>query len=371
MQLSSAFRHGRDNNFNLIRLIAASAVLVAHSWPLALGPRAADPLSRGLGLGPGGIAVDVFFLTSGFLVTASLCARQHVGEFVLARVLRIFPALVMVVLACVGLGAVMTSLPLAEYTTHPDTWRFLWKNASVLTGTFDRLPGVFEANPHKGVNGSLWTLPLELRMYLVLVLFWMLAAVAGRHRVRAFGATVVLSAAVMLALHLAMVVAPGHVPVFSKWSYPVEFLLGGTCFVLRDRIRLDGRLFAAAIACVVAAGALLDQRFMHAAYYLVLPYVVLFLAYVPGGAVRRFNAWGDASYGVYIMAYPVQQTLAALVPGIGVAWMIAGATAFTLPLAWCSWRFVEEPMLRLKPHALAWRKLASWPTRMLPEQAPR
>lgn len=371
MQLSRAFRQGRDNNFNLIRLVAASAVLVAHSYPLALGPSGVDPAARAFGLGLGGIAVDAFFLTSGFLVTASLCNRQHAGQFLLARALRIFPALVLVVLACAGLGAVMSSLPLREYATHPDTWRFLWKNAIAVTGMFDHLPGVFEANPHKGVNGSLWTLRMEMRMYLVLALFWVLAAMAGRHRQRAFGVAVVLSATVMLALHLVMVIAPGHLPVFSKWSYPVEFLLGATCFVLRDFILLEGRLFAAAITCVVAAGALLDARFMHAAYYVLLPYVLLFLAYVPGGAVRRFNSWGDVSYGVYIMAYPVQQSLAALVPGIGVGWMIAGAMGITLPLAWCSWRFVEEPMLRLKLHTPAMRKLAMWPARTLQQQPPR
>lgn len=351
MQLSEAFRQGRDNNFNLIRIIAASAVLVAHSWPLALGPAAADPVARTLGLGLGGIAVDIFFLTSGFLVTASILRLQHAGRFLLARALRIFPALVVVVLCCVLLGAAMTSLPLGEYATHPDTWRFVWRNATQVKGMFDSLPGVFTSNPHKGVNGSLWTLQMELRMYLVLVLLWVLAALAGRYRARAFGAAIVVSAAVMLALHLAMVVAPGHLPVFSRWSYPTEFLLGAACFVLRDRIRLDARLFLAAVACTVAAGAWADQRFMHAAYYLVLPYVVLFLAYVPGGAVRRVNAWGDVSYGVYIMAYPVQQTLAAVVPGIGVAGMLTGAAVTTLPLAWCSWRWIEKPALGLKRSA--------------------
>ncbi len=96
---------GKDNNFNLIRIIAAYAVLVQHAFPLALGPKTVVPLEVSLGVTIGMIAVDVFFMTSGFLVTASLLARKSTVEFVWARVLRIFPALfVMLMLTVFGLG---------------------------------------------------------------------------------------------------------------------------------------------------------------------------------------------------------------------------------------------------------------------------
>ena len=90
--------HGRDNNFNLIRALAATAVLVSHAYPIALGPGAVQPLQNGLGHTLGSLAVAVseeaetiedvyepFLIQSGFLkrtsrgrVTTPL-ALNHLG----------------------------------------------------------------------------------------------------------------------------------------------------------------------------------------------------------------------------------------------------------------------------------------------------
>ena len=92
--------HGRDNNFHLVRLLAASAVLLSHSFPLATGSVATEPLRALLGCTPGSIAVDLFFAISGLLVTMSLVRRNSVADFVRARFFRIWPALtVAIVLA--------------------------------------------------------------------------------------------------------------------------------------------------------------------------------------------------------------------------------------------------------------------------------
>ena len=123
MKLSD-FTQGRDNNFNLIRIVAALAVLVTHSFALTVGSGNAEPLRASLGMTMGSIAVDVFFIASGFLVTASLLNRQSAIDFIWARVLRIFPALsVMLFLTVFGLGAFFTSLPAPSYFANPGTDR--------------------------------------------------------------------------------------------------------------------------------------------------------------------------------------------------------------------------------------------------------
>jgi peptidoglycan/LPS O-acetylase OafA/YrhL len=86
MTLSSLI-HGRDNNFSLVRIIAAFAVLLSHSYTLALGPgiddtSAHEPLINLVGFTLGSVAVHLFFITSGFLVTASILARQNTFEFI-------------------------------------------------------------------------------------------------------------------------------------------------------------------------------------------------------------------------------------------------------------------------------------------------
>jgi peptidoglycan/LPS O-acetylase OafA/YrhL len=85
----------RDNNFNLIRIFAAALVLYSHSFDLF---GLTEPLGNLLGHTFGSVAVDVFFITSGLLIARSLYTRNNLPAFVKARVLRIYPALIVAVL---------------------------------------------------------------------------------------------------------------------------------------------------------------------------------------------------------------------------------------------------------------------------------
>jgi peptidoglycan/LPS O-acetylase OafA/YrhL len=76
--------------------------------------------------------------------------------------------------------------------------------------------------------------------------------------------------------------------------------------------------------------------------------LVLALAYLPGGFIRHFNRFGDYSYGLYIYAFPVQQSIAALIPGVGVAAMIALSFVVSLLLSIMSWHLIEKRALALK-----------------------
>ena len=89
----SKYAQDRDNNFNLLRFIAAYLVLYSHSYALALGDPAAEPPRSVVGMSWGNIAVDVFFITSGFLIANSFFGRNNIIVFTWARILRIFPAL--------------------------------------------------------------------------------------------------------------------------------------------------------------------------------------------------------------------------------------------------------------------------------------
>ena len=106
---------GRDNNFNLIRLCAATAVLVSHAWPLTRGPGTVEPLQRLTGHSLGTLAVYVFFAVSGFFVSASFARRASAADFLAARALRLFPALtVSLVLVTLLMGPLLTTLSAAD-----------------------------------------------------------------------------------------------------------------------------------------------------------------------------------------------------------------------------------------------------------------
>jgi peptidoglycan/LPS O-acetylase OafA/YrhL len=177
MYLASASGN-RDNNFNLIRILAAIAVLISHCFVLSTGDPEAEPLRSELGMTLGSIAVDIFFVTSGFLVTASILRSRSIVDFTCARVLRIFPGLFAMLLLTVFLmGTALTTLPWLEYISSPGVYAYALKCGSLVTGVSYLLPGVFSENPYRGaVNGSLWTMPYEIRMYAIVALGWILTS---------------------------------------------------------------------------------------------------------------------------------------------------------------------------------------------------
>lgn len=348
------FAQGRDNNFNLIRIVAALAVLVSHSFPIALGKGAHEPSLGAIGLSM--VAVDVFFVTSGFLVTASLFNRQSTIDFVLARFLRIFPALwVMLLLTVFALGLSFTTAPAREYLASMGVYKYLAKCATLLAGVSFNLPGVFHANPYPdAVNGSLWTLPYEVRMYAILVLGWAILAVMKAERSqwmqRAIVAAAVVACVMLIGTHA---LRPSAGSPFVRLFY--MFFAGSAFHVLRSRIMLRHTVFWA-LAAVVVFTALFAHGAFYFVYALALPYLLFWLAYVPGGPVRHYNRLGDYSYGTYIYAFPVQQAVSALAPGITVLGLGLSAAGLTLLLAALSWHLLEQPALALKGRAVGHAK---------------
>lgn len=341
---------GRDNNFNLIRLLAAYAVLISHSYALTAGTGEAEPGRDSIGLSLGAIAVHVFFLASGFLVSASILNRRSVVEFAWARALRIIPGLaVMLVLVVLVLGPLFTTLPLSLYFRDGQTWEYLVRNALPLARMTYELPEVFQDNPYKAaVNGSLWTLPYEVRMYVVLALLWVAAAWVRKARASAFVAFVV-SAALVSGCHW-MAALLGVVDV-SEWSaLGFMFFVGATFYVFRQHVRLTWPAFALILVCWALT--VRQPTVFLPVYAVTVGYMLFFLAYVPGGLVRGYNRFGDISYGVYIYAFPVQQAIIACIPAASATLVIVAATLVTVPLAWLSWHLVEKRALNLKGAAV-------------------
>lgn len=337
---------GKDNNFNLIRLLAAIAVLVSHSMVLATGHFRDNPFPVRLQTSFGSIAVDVFFIISGFLVTGSLTTRQDLRQYLLSRVLRIYPALLVMVALTVGvLGSYFTTLPWRSYLADAETWRFALMNATLVFGHADFLPGVFDATPMRGlVNGSLWTIPHELRCYLLLGGVWLLASAARSSCMRVFR-----MACIAVALTFWIAHPVDHFYLKTGWPFIQFFFMfmsGSIYFLLREHIHLSSRLFLVMVAALIASTFQNDAFFL--VYRFTLPYIVLWLAFVPSGSIRCFNKAGDYSYGFYIYAFPLQQSIISLMPQTSTLQLILISGAVALLFSVFSWHTIEKKALQFK-----------------------
>ena len=343
MQLSS-FTPGKNNNFNLIRIIAALAVLVGHSFALLRQP---EPFSQLLGMSLGSMAVDIFFIASGFLVAGSLLIKQSMSEYVLARILRIYPALLTMLLVTVFLlGAFFTSFSLASYYADSQIYLYLIKCLTLISGVRYYLPGVFDSNPFKGaVNGSLWTLVYEVKMYIYLAMLWLTSSLVKHHRVKFFEYLIVLCTALAIALvfvhHFYIKDESNAVRLFFM------FFSGASYWILKERVKLLGPLFGG-VSVALLVSPFFNQQVFFVLYQLGIAYLLFYLAYIPAGTIRKYNAAGDYSYGVYIYAFPVQQSVVALFPDMSVLQMMLLSALITLILAILSWHLIERRALRLK-----------------------
>ena len=336
---------GRANNFNLLRLFAASLVIVSHCSAIAWGENP-EFIHNYLGrLETGGsIGVLIFFAISGFLVVQSFVVRSRVKYFFTARALRIYPGLVTAVVYSIVLAAFATEWPLGKFLTDHQTRRFLIHNSMAYPIDF-YLPGVFEHNPlHGGVNGSLWTLPLEIQMYLVVAAFGVMGLFKTREIYNAVFAMFLILAASVKGDALPLIAQHPEAPRLA-----IAFLCGAFFYMNRDHIRISLPLGLLFVALIVWGHTRIPVSTMRMVYIPAIAYIVLLLGYHPKLYFAPYNRLGDYSYGLYIYAFPTQQLISYYHPGIKQYQLFALAFPCILAAAVLSWHFIEKPALRRKP----------------------
>ncbi len=346
----------RNNHFNLLRLVAALAVFVAHGDFLY---RLHLPVPFP-GHSLGSLAVYVFFFISGYLVYQSWWREPDWVAFWIKRMMRIFPGLIVAVAfsVCI-LGWSVTTLSSRDYWQSPATWLNLVNNA-VGVATVQTLPGVFESNPFaRAVNGSLWTIRYELTMYFLLAtIAW---GARGRRWVYPVGAIVL-----ALLWELARIgrwddaiegVGGALADVF-RWrdfcGFGVPFFVGSTmaAYGVRPRRWMGVIAVLAGVCALYETNALLLQGLVWGC--------IVFGSFYGAHAgrsepLRAVREQADLSYGVYIYAFPVQQAVTAWCLREG--WSLMACMLLSLVpvllLALLSWYGVEKPGIRAGSRWLA------------------
>lgn len=328
----------RQDNFLILRIVAAAAVIYGHAPAIAPAVSATDIFVRmGWGTYSGDIAVDIFFLVSGFLVTGSYIRQNSLYRFAKARFLRVYPAFFLnVVLLAVVYGLVFTTLPAADYLHQSGMWNYITTNLKMTSNMVWTLPGVFENGMKRAaINGSQWTLPAEVRMY---VLLGIMGAIGLFSSVRV--ATVVLGG-----LLLAGIIHPELFPLNESWfRLAGYFILGVFIYLYRADIRVRVELV---FALVFAAVLVRHLPVYPIAFAFALASVVLWVAYLTP-PLRWLEQFGDPSYGIYLWGWPCQQAVAYFLPSAGLVVHVSLALMMATLLGYVSWTLLEKQMLRLK-----------------------
>ena len=328
-------RMPRANNFDILRLGLAWMVVFYHAAILS----AARQLAWIIPLIDGTVAVQGFFTISGCLIAMSFDQDGNFKRYLRRRAERILPAYYASTVFVIVLAGFLTQLHPLQFLASPETWKYLAANFVFLSHLHPALPGLFKQNPVMAVNGALWTIKLEVMFYLFIPVFFWLCKRLGRLPVT--GALFVAS----LVYH--EIVTRMGLPEYAK-QLPGQlcFFMVGTAVYFYFPFFKKHRKWMWGVAIVGIALYLGTHFFVFRAVGVALTTMNIGLL-LP--VFKGPTAYGDFSYGTYVLHYPLIQALVVLgvfasSPGLGMAVCIVAVVI----LSTLSWNFVEKKFLRRK-----------------------
>lgn len=328
----------RNNNFDFLRFFAATLVIFSHSFILSTNTYSQEPFAifSNNQESFGGIGVAIFFIISGYLITLSYDRSKNIIFFLKSRILRIFPAFVLVLLFTVFvLGPLVTSLPINNYFQNKQTYKYLLSISMYILHPIEyyQLPGVFTNNIYPGINGSLWTLKYELFFYIFVAILGLIGMLKKQ-------SLLILVILFFIMSYLNMI----------SWGYGEKLLkyfsIGAFFYIFREHIPFNKNIALTSI--LILELSLLNNSFLQL-FPIFGGYLVIYFAFSPKINLNWFSKLGDFSYGLYIFAFPIQQTI---IFSQGGKMNPLQNFIFSFPLilicAFLSWHLIEKHALKIK-----------------------
>ena len=337
----------RKNNFDILRLLCALFVILSHSYVL-LGQNDNELLLK---LTDNIIWSDLglcgFFTISGYLIYKSLTTSKNVWSYLGKRALRIFPGLLVCLILVVFACSFVYSGD-GNYWTQKESYTFVLSNFLLYPIQWD-ISGVFDSNPISTVNGSLWTLPYEFTMYIILILLLLLrndlikkvlvviivCALLLKNTIFAynFNNTDIFYLNVTLFSRFAQYFAVGvflQMISLSSWSKKIKNIITVISLLLSVGF-IVLKITPLAMLCLSIMFILFGEMCCEKIYDLI-------------------HKVGDLSYGTYIYAFPISQILIVTCNSnsLSPTMLTILTILIVLPIAYLSWRFIEKPALALK-----------------------
>jgi peptidoglycan/LPS O-acetylase OafA/YrhL len=335
------------NNFDFLRIVFAVFVIITHAYPLSgsVSPDWVSQISRHQ-MSFSYLGVAGFFAISGYLVMQSLTRSHSLKEYFLKRFLRIYLALLGVLFLTVLLGPLVYNGTLINYMRNGSAWTYIPFNLLLFKLQYS-ITGIFEDNPFKSViNGSLCTLPYEVLFYIFLsVLFYFRKTT---HRILILGIVLCLVMLMKIFIH----------PYLMEHGYPfymrrgVDYsggFIAGALLALLQIEKVNNKYILLSMVILLWSVSVHFDFYVWVQYF-VLPATVVLIGISSAPIIKNIKSRiGDMSYGIYIYAFPVQQTLEHFFKLSYMPLMILGTLA-TLPFGFLSWHLIEKKALSLKQY---------------------
>lgn len=337
---------GIGPGFDFLRVALAMLVVLNHSFLLLDGNF--DYINKyGLWY-VFGVVVPMFFALSGFLISGS-AQRLKLKDFILNRSLRIVPALAVdIMISALIIGPLFTAFSLHDYFRGNDFHRYF---GNIIGYIHYQLPGVFLHNPlARRVNGSLWTVPLEIGCYILMSLLMLTGSLKSKPRTvfACIAFTVIFCALHIFPWPFAKGSMLGNYlgNFFSDRGSVLyfNFLAGILMFVCRGSIPYSGKL---ALASVVLIGI---SQYVHDVYFFTLStaYLTVYIGLTEIPKLPLYSR-GDYSYGIYLYGFPLQQALICLFPHkFNVITHYLLSVVLVTFVAMFSWHCIEKPVLSVR-----------------------
>lgn len=331
------------NNFDLLRLVLAFSVCLAHLGEVS-GTPAFHPLEWYF---YSGVAVDCFFVVSGFLIFRSYQRSSSLLSYFNKRVRRIYPAYMTVVLLAAFLLPFLVSTA-TDLFFSAEWYRYLFTNLAFLNFLQPDLPGVFSANPLQVINPPLWTIKVEVLFYLSVPLLFLLL----NTRKRGLWLCLFYMASAAYSLILLRMHQNSGLDIYLRFEKQLPgqlayFLGGGGIYLYFSFFRKHSlKILAPALLFLVLQGGDIAPFL----YPLALAITVIFCATgLP--YLGNWGRYGDISYGVYIYHFPIIQLFTAFDLFRGHPWQTFPFLILAILLAsFCSYHLIERPFLRKSSH---------------------
>lgn len=336
----------RNNNFDFLRILFSSLVILSHSYPLTYALYGKPELLASITnnqIDFGSLAVDAFFVISGYLIFISLKNSATALNYFWKRLLRLYPGLiVLLVLTLLIVPIFYTGNNIFLEKTY---WTYMPSNLTLCRIQYE-INGVFENNPMpRSINGSLWSLSYEFSMYLFLLLLFRLRHTKAVYWIIlvAFFISYFLHVTQSTFLEKYLVLVQLH----AKELYRLAaYFLAGSALTYFNLKKIASYKTIVPIFLLVIIS--LVVGFFKITAPLLLPILILLIG-VAG--TKPFNniskSMGDISYGVYIYGFFVQQILMFYFK-LSPILLFCFSIMITYVLAYFSWHFIEKKALKYK-----------------------